>query len=70
MSDIEDARMCVYFYEGYGDVTRYADWPEVRGRLLVERPEVVAAVDALRVAERTLTAVLKNWEDEAEDDEE
>ena len=70
MSDAEDARMCVYFYEAKGDVTHYVEWPKIRERLLTERPEVVAAVDALVVAERTLTAVLNNWEITAEDDEE
>ena len=70
MSEIEDARSCLYFYEEKGDITRYVGWHRLREELLVKRPEIVAAVDALTVAERTLTAVLKTWVDEAEDDEE
>ena len=64
--DAQDARMCRYFYEEKGDVEDYCDWPKIRERLLQERPEVPAAVEALKVAQRTLVAVLKAWEVDAE----
>jgi len=62
--DTQDARMCRYYYTEKGNVENYAEWPRIRERLLTERPEVVAAVDALKVAERTLKIMLIAWEDD------
>lgn len=60
-TDPSDARMCLYFYEEKGSVENSAEWPRIRSELLQERPEIVAAVDNLKIAERTLTALLQDW---------
>lgn len=57
-----DARMCLYFHEERGDLENSAEWPRIRAELLQERPEIVAAVEGLRIAERTLIALLRDWE--------
>jgi len=60
--DLEQAMdMLLYFWTEKGDVTRYTKWGELEfmDMLRRERPEVIVAVEQLRVAERTLTAVLE-----------
>ena len=64
-NELHEARTCKYFWEQKGDVESYVHWDKIKQELKATRPEVVAAVDALNIAKRTLTAVLNHWEDQA-----
>lgn len=58
----QEIDMIQYFAFEKGDATRWVNWLEVKPRVAHFYPEVIAAIDALTVAERTLKAVIKNME--------
>lgn len=57
-----DLEMVRYFLEEKGDVTRWIRWEEKKPLFAKHFPELIAALDALNVAERTLRAVVKAME--------
>jgi len=54
----EDRNMVVYFIQEKGDVTRWVQWEKRKGVIGKEYPELIAALDAQIVADRTLKAVV------------
>ena len=55
----EDRRNLNYFYFEKDDITRWAYWDERKADFREEYPELIAAMDNLVIAQRTLTAVVE-----------
>jgi hypothetical protein len=65
----EDARSLQYFHEEKGDMRRCTIFNEVRHILQRDYPEVLAALQQVEVANRTLDAVVRQMAARAEEDE-
>lgn len=63
-----DIRSLAYFHQEKGDMARYAYFEELRPALAAQFPEVLDAYDRLKIAQRTLDAVVANMERNAPDD--
>jgi len=55
-----DKTMIDYFFNDLGDIERWSSWEDRKGDIAAEYPELIAALDNLTVAERTLRAVVKS----------
>jgi len=66
---IEDLRSMQYFHKEKGDITRFCDWEKLKPLVRLEYPEVIAAMAALKVAERTLDAAIYNMVEQGENKE-
>ncbi len=60
----DDKRMICHFIREKGDITRWTDWEERKADIGVEYPELIAALDNLIIAERTLNAIVLKISDE------
>lgn len=47
-----------YFWQEKGDVTRYVGWKQLQPKLAEHHPEVLAALSNLKVAYKTVSAVI------------
>lgn len=65
----EDARSLAYFHEEKGDMSCLVSWGQLKPILKRDYPEVLAAREQVRVAQRTLDAVVKAMVDRAESEE-
>lgn len=54
----EDYRTIRYFIIEKGDVSRWCDWEQKKAEVASERPELIAALTNVLVAERTLRAIV------------
>ena len=64
-----DRRMIKYFITEKGDITRWCDWPEKKTLVAKIYPELIDALDRLKIAERTLKAVVEKIAQEGDDEE-
>ncbi len=55
----EDRNMICYFIQEKGDIARWCDWEERRDIIAAEYPELIAALTSLKIAERTLDAIVE-----------
>lgn len=55
-----DKNMICYFIQEKGDIARGGDWEKRKRDIEIERPELIAALNNLRIAQRTLTAIVEN----------
>ncbi len=62
---IEDLRSMKYFHQEKS-IERMSDWGKLKPLVQREYPEVIAAMAALKVAERTLDAVINNMVEQGE----
>ncbi len=58
----EDRRMISYFINHKGDITRWTGWENKKAQVQEEYPELIAALNAVEVAERTLEAIVSKIE--------
>jgi hypothetical protein len=56
----DDINMIDYFINQKGDITRWCHWEKRKEEIEKEYPELIAALNNLTIAERTLNAVVKN----------
>ena len=56
----DDLNMIAYFILERGNITRWSQWEERKPVIAKEFPELLAALDALTVAERTVRAIVQN----------
>lgn len=55
-----DKEMISYFWEECGDLKRWSAWQEKLPAIKEEYPELVAAVENLEIAKRTISAIVKS----------
>jgi len=55
-----DKNMICYFIQEKGDITRWCDWEKRKTDIAIERPELIAAINNLEIAKRTLSAIVEN----------
>lgn len=56
----DDVNMITYFWQEKHDVTRWSSWEERKEAIRKSRPELVAAVENLTIAQRTLSALVRD----------
>lgn len=61
----EDIEMISYFLVDRGDITRWVYWEERKPIITKEFPELIAAINALEIAENTLNRIARNIVDNA-----
>lgn len=61
MSKITDEdRGCLeYFHEEKGDITRWCDWEDMKPVFQEEHPELITAMESVRIANLTLNSIVK-----------
>lgn len=57
----DDLNMIAYFILERGDITRWSQWEERKPVIVKEFPELLAALDALTVAEQTVRSIVQKW---------
>lgn len=65
--DLRDLKSVVYFWEEKGDVERCTSWARQRELLAQHYPEVLLAWQQLKMAERTMKAVVKDMSEKLDD---
>lgn len=63
----EDIGMFYYFYVEKGDITRWCHWEQKRDAFAKEFPELIAAMNAVTVAQITVTHIINLINDKIED---
>ena len=54
----EDDKSCIYYYIKEKDITCWGEWKDKKAEIKREYPELVAALENLKAAKRTLDAVM------------
>ena len=54
-----DRNMISYFIKEKGDITRWSSWEKRKKDIGSEYPELIAALNNLTIAERTLNAIVE-----------
>jgi hypothetical protein len=60
-----DKNMIDYFLNEMGDIERWSSWDDRKPDIAAEYPELIAALDQLKIAKRTLSAVARAFLDDA-----
>jgi hypothetical protein len=55
-----DRQMIAYFAGERGDIERWSSWDDRKDDIGLEYPELISALKALLVAERTLAAIVRD----------
>lgn len=57
----DDLNMVIYFHESYGDITRWIKWEERKPIVQRVHPELIKAMEDVKVAHRILNAVVDSF---------